>query len=98
MSRQSGNRPGRTGLILGNLIHGVPMAVITYGTDIAPHLQRAMMYRRRRMRRWEVLHPRHDCDDYDPYAWARASSIMDILVGLTAAAFFAVADRMGLAR
>lgn len=98
MSRQPGNRRGRIGLLLGNLIHGVAMAVITYGTDIAPHLQRAMMYRRRRMRRWEVLHPRYDCDDYDPYAWARAGSIMDILVGLTAAAFFAMTDRMSFAR
>ena len=74
------------------------MAVMTYGTDIAPHLQRALMYRRRRLRRWELLHPRFDRDDYDPYAWARASSIMDILVGLAAVAFFAVADRMRPAR
>lgn len=74
------------------------MAVITYGTDVAPHLQRALMYRRRRVRRWELLHPRYDCDDYDPYAWARKSRTIDLLAGLVAVAFLAVIDSFGWRR
>jgi len=34
------------------------MGTITYNADVAPHLQRGLMYRRLRMQRSEVLHQR----------------------------------------
>jgi hypothetical protein len=36
-----------------------PVATITYKADVAPHLERGMMYRRMRMQRWQALH-KHD--------------------------------------
>jgi hypothetical protein len=70
------------------------VSVITYGTDVAPHLKRAMMYRRLRMQRWRDLH-KHDHDrdgEFDPYSWAERAPIFDLLIGTVVLAYFLVAD------
>lgn len=69
------------------------MATITYETDVAPHLQRGLMYRRLRMQRWQVLHKR-DCrsyDDYDPYDWAKTDKPFHLLMNVVALVCFAAA-------
>ena len=73
----------RGGLTVSNFFHVVPVATITYETDVAPHLQRALMYRHLREQRWQVLHQhdyeRYDAydpyrdDAYDPYSWAKTA-------------------------
>jgi hypothetical protein len=35
------------------------VALITYQSDVAPHLKRGLMYRRLRIHRWDALHE-HD--------------------------------------
>jgi hypothetical protein len=90
------------GLAVSNLMHSVPVATITYETDVAPHLQRALMYRRLRKQRWQTLQE-HDYehydaydpyrdDAYDPYCWAKTAGFFDLLIGLIAVAFFFIAD------
>ncbi len=72
------------------------MATITYVTDVAPHLQRALMYRRLRMQRLLALHEhdyeRFDEDDYDPYRWAKTGHRFSLLVDVVAIACFAAGD------
>jgi hypothetical protein len=70
------------------------MAVITYGTDVAPHLRRGLMYRRLRMKRWEVLHRRNYeyWEEYDPYGWVEKAPILDLLAGVFLIVFFHVTD------
>jgi len=63
------------------------VATLTYATDIAPHLERGLRLRRRRMRRWQVLHPRdgfNDEDAYDPYGWARTDHTFKLFFGVVA--------------
>jgi hypothetical protein len=70
------------------------MAVITYGTDVAPHLKRGLMYRRLRLQRWRAFHE-HDCEryaEYDPYSWAERAHIFDLVIGIIVLAYFLVAD------
>jgi len=84
------------GLPVGNRVHGVPVAAITYETDVAPHLWRALMYRRLRMQRWLALHEhdyeRYDEDDYDPYRWAKTGHRFGLLVEVVAIVCFAAGD------
>ena len=70
------------------------MAVITYRTDVAPHLRRSLMYRRLRMQRWQVLHARdcHAGGDYDPYEWAESARPWDVLAGLAFLIWVMIAD------
>jgi len=84
------------GLAVSNLIHGVPVATITYETDVAPHLQRGLMYRRLRMQRWQALHA-HDYDrydDYDPYRWAKTGQFFNLLAEVIAIACFAAGSEI----
>jgi hypothetical protein len=77
-------------LVLSHFIHGVPVAVITYGTDVAPHLQRALAYRRLRIQRWQALH-RHDSKIYDAVdssRWAETGQFFNLLIEVIAVAFF----------
>lgn len=70
------------------------MAVITYRTDIAPHLKRGLTYRRLRLQRRHVLdaHDYDHHDAYDPYRWAEKAQIADLLIGLVVLAYFHLAD------
>jgi hypothetical protein len=66
------------------------MAVITYRTDVPPHLRRALMYRRLRTQRWQTLH-RHHSELYDAVEssrWTRTSQFFNLLVEVVAVAFF----------
>ena len=70
------------------------MATITYQTDVGPHLQRALMYRRLRMQRWKVLHE-HDYEhyeEYDPYRWAKTGSTFRLLAEVVVIVCFAAGD------
>jgi hypothetical protein len=74
---------------------GVPVATLTYATDIAPHLERALRFRRQRMHRWQVLHARDACEDeYDPYAWAKTDRTFRLFFGVVAIVGYAVGCEM----
>ena len=72
------------------------MATITYETDVAPHLQRGLMYRRLRMQRWQVLHERdyEDYDEYDPYRWAKTGLPLGLFVEVVAVVSFAAGSEI----
>jgi hypothetical protein len=55
--------------------------VITYAYDVAPHFQRQMLYRRLRLQRRQVLHPRtlDIFGDYHPYDWLETASVSQLL-------------------
>ena len=99
MSVPAWNRPRCDVLASACVVCGVPVTVITYGTDVAPHLQRGLMYRRLRMQRRRVLH-QHQCqsagaydphgdDSYDPYGWAKTGNRFKLLADLAAFLLFA---------
>lgn len=61
------------------------MATLTYATDIAPHLERSLRFRRLRKQRWQVLHPQYhgfcDEDEYDPCRWAKTDRTARLFFG-----------------
>jgi hypothetical protein len=76
---------------------GVPVATLTYATDIAPHLERGLRLRRLRMRRWQVLHPHdgyNDEDAYDPYGWAKTDQTVKLFFGVAAILGYAIGGEM----
>jgi hypothetical protein len=81
-----------------------PMASLTYATDVAPHLQRALIYRRQRIQRFHALYARegYNDDDYDPYAWVKTDSgirlLMEALVILCSAAGDSISGWLRLGR
>ena len=70
------------------------MATITYQADVAPHLQRALMYRRQRLQRWLRVHDyrQYDEDDYDPYRWAKTDDRLRLLAEVAGIIIFAARD------
>ena len=85
------NRRFLDGLLRGREISsGVPVATLTYATDIAPHLERALRFRRLRMQRWQVLHAHDGDDEYDPYAWAKTDQTFKLFFGVVAIVCYAV--------
>lgn len=71
------------------------MATLTYATDIAPHLERGLRFRRLRMQRWEVLHAR-DEDEYDPYAWAKTDRTFRLFFGVVAIVCYAIGSEIAV--
>ena len=70
------------------------MAVLTYRTDIAPHLRRSLVYRRLRLQRWQALHAPfcRSGNEYDPYGWAESAQFLDVLAGLAVLVWLMIAD------
>ena len=50
------------------------MATLTYRADVGPHFRRAMMFRRKRFKRWHALH-RDKYNRYDVTDNSRAAKI-----------------------
>jgi hypothetical protein len=83
-------------LAVSNLIHGVPVATITYATDVAPHLQRGLMYRRLRLQRRQFLHD-HNCERFDavdPSLSSQMGQFFNLLVEVVAVTFFVVGSML----
>ena len=66
--------------------------MISYRTDVAPHLQRSLMVRRLRLQRWQVLHAADGHPDYDPYDWAETARPFEVLAGLALLVWLLLAD------
>jgi hypothetical protein len=72
-----------------------PVATITYANDVAPHLQRSLMYRRLRLQRWQDLHSEYNrYDGIDPSLSHKTAQFFNLLIEVVVIAFFVAGSRL----